>query len=168
VLTGTAATENAFRAQARDHGILHLATLGVLNRHNPLFSHVELSPAGRDDGQLQVHEVYDLALSGQLVVLSACQTALASGALADVPMGDDWVGLVQAFLESGASGVLAAQWPVEDRATARLMGRFYRGVGDGQPPPAALATAQRAMLRDPATAHPFYWAGFVLNGVSRQ
>jgi CHAT domain-containing protein len=165
--TGAAATERAFRGELHNYGVLHLATFGVLNRHNPLFSYVEFAPAGRDDGQLQVHEVYDLALTGQLVVLSACQTALASGALGDVAVGDDWIGLVQGFLEAGASAVLASQWPVEDRATARLMGAFYGDLGNGHSPAAALAAAQRALLREPATAHPFYWAGFVLNGVSR-
>jgi CHAT domain-containing protein/Tfp pilus assembly protein PilF len=165
--TGAAATERVFRDDLRKYGVLHLATFGVLNRHNPLFSYVEFAPAGRDDGQLKVHEVYDLTLTGQLVVLSACQTALASGAFGDVAIGGDWIGLVQGFLEAGASAVLAAQWPVEDRATAVLMRAFYRDLGNGQSPAAALAAAQRALLRDPATAHPFFWAGFVLNGVSR-
>jgi CHAT domain-containing protein/Tfp pilus assembly protein PilF len=165
--TGAAATESAFRDDLRKYGVLHLATFGVLNRHNPLFSYVEFAPAERADGQLKVHEVYDLTLTGQLVVLSACQTALASGGFGDITVGGDWIGLVQGFLEAGASAVLAAQWPVEDRATALLMRAFYRDLGSGQSPAAALATAQRALLRDPATAHPFFWAGFVLNGVSR-
>jgi CHAT domain-containing protein/tetratricopeptide (TPR) repeat protein len=165
--TGAAATERAFRSSLRNYGVLHLATFGVLNRRNPLFSYVEFARAGPDDGQLTVHEVYGLTLTGQLVVLSACQTALAAGAFGDVAVGDDWIGLVQGFLEAGASAVLASQWPVEDRATARLMGAFYRDLGNGHSPAAALAAAQRALLRDPATAHPFYWAGFVLNGVSR-
>jgi CHAT domain-containing protein len=167
VLTGAAATERALREAAPDYRIIHLATFGVLNRHNPLFSHIELAREPRDGGRFEVHEVYGLELNGQLVVLSACQTALASGAVADVPIGDDWIGLVQAFLEAGASDVLAAQWPVEDRATARLMHHFYRALAQGLPESAALAAAQRAMLRNAAGAHPFYWAGFVLNGASR-
>jgi len=67
--------------------VVHLATYGVLNKHNPLFSFVELAPHGADDGRLEVHEVFALTLSARLVVLSACQTGLGSGALADLPAG---------------------------------------------------------------------------------
>src|SRR5436190_529108 len=80
-----------------------------------------LAGGGGQDGRLEVHEVFGLTLSADLVVLSACQTALGSGALADVPAGDDWVGLSRAFLSAGAAQVVATLWPVEDRATADLM-----------------------------------------------
>jgi CHAT domain-containing protein len=164
VRTGAKASEGALRADLSRAGTLHLATFGVLNKHNPLFSFVELAPAGRDDGRLEVNEVFGLGLSGQLVVLSACQTALASGAIADVPPGDDWVGLVEAFLQAGASSVLASLWPVDDRATATLMAEFHKRLAAGRPVVAALAEAQRTLLRDARTARPFFWAGFVING----
>jgi len=164
VLVGAAATERAFRAFAPQQEIVHLATYGVLNKQNPLFSFVELGAGGGEDGRLEVHEVFGLTLDARLVVLSACQTALAAGALADVPDGDDWVGLVQAFLSAGAANVLATLWPVADLATARFMERFYAELAAGRPEAEALAEAQRVAARDPVTAHPFYWAGFVLAG----
>jgi CHAT domain-containing protein len=164
VLVGTRASKRALRDAAREQAIIHLATYGVLNKDNPLFSFVELSPQDGDDGRLEVHEVFGLRLQARLVVLSACQTALGAGALADVPRGDDWVGLVQAFLFAGASNVMATLWPVQDRATADLMTEFYTGLTAGRPEAEALAEAQRAMLRKTATAHPFYWAGFTLSG----
>ena len=164
MLVGGAATEASLRAAGREPSIVHLATYGVLNKHNPLFSYVDLNPGGDHDGRLEVHEVFDLALDARLVVLSACQTAVGSGALADVPAGDDWVGLVQGFLSAGAAQVLATLWPVEDRATARLVERFYAELARDRPTAAAIAEAQRWMRQEPATAHPFYWAGFVLVG----
>ncbi|HTR21899.1 MAG TPA: CHAT domain-containing protein [Gemmatimonadales bacterium] len=164
VLIGDRASKQALRSAASEQGIIHLATYGVLNKDNPLFSYVELTPQGSDDGRLEVHEVFGLRLRARLVVLSACQTALGAGALADVPAGDDWVGLVQAFLYAGASNVMATLWPVQDRATADLMARFYAGLAAGLSEAEALAEAQRAMLADPATAHPFYWAGFTMSG----
>src|SRR5436189_6014758 len=99
-------------------------------------------------------------LAAHLVVLSACQTGLGSGALADVPAGDDWVGLTRAFLHAGARRVMATLWPVDDWATAALMERFY-GVGldvAATDPSHALAEAQRTLIATPATRHPFYWA----------
>jgi CHAT domain-containing protein len=164
MLFGGAASERAFRALAPAKSIVHIASYGILNKHNPLFSFVELAPEGTDDGRLEVHEVFGLRLSARLLVLSACQTALASGAIADVPPGEDWVGLVQGFLYAGAANVLATLWSVEDRATAALMSSFYRELNAGQSESAALAEAQLAIMHDPRTAHPFYWAGFVLSG----
>jgi CHAT domain-containing protein len=166
VLMNSAATKQELRTRAAAHGVVHIASYGILNKHNPLFSFVELAPAQGDDGRLEVHEVHGLDLAGQLVVLSACQTALGSGVVGDVPPGDDWVGLVQAFLHAGASGVIASLWPVEDRATAELMERFYAGLAAGRSEAAALAGAQRSIMRDRPAVHPFHWAGFVLSGGS--
>ena len=164
VLTGSAATEQVFRASVQRYGVVHLATYGVLNQHNPLFSFVQLSGDGADDGRLEVHEVFGLSLNARLLVLSACQTALASGAVADVPAGDDWVGLVRAFLGAGAQNVIATLWAVEDRSTATVMERLHKRLRAGDSEVAALSQAQRETLRNPATAGPFYWAGFVLVG----
>lgn len=166
VRTSAAATPRALRDALPRVGIIHLATFGVLNKHNPLFSFIELAPTSQDDGRLEVNEVFGLGLSGQLVILSACQTALASGALSDVPPGDDWVGLVQAFLRAGARSVVASLWPVEDRATGELMEQFHQRLVTGAPPVMALADAQRALIRNPATSRPRYWAAFVVNGQS--
>jgi CHAT domain-containing protein/Tfp pilus assembly protein PilF len=163
-LVGVAASEGAFRQLAPTQEIIHLATYGVLNKVNPLFSFVELGAGGEEDGRLEVHEVFGLTLNARLVVLSACQTGVAAGTLADVPPGDDWVGMVQAFLYAGSANVLATLWPIEDRATARLMERFYLALAEGRSEAEALALAQRAAARDATTAHPFYWAGFALVG----
>jgi len=167
VLSGSAATESAFRREAPNYRVVHLASSGVLNKTNPLFSYVDLRPDGEHDGRLDVHEVFGLGLTADLVVLSACQTGLAAGRFTDVPAGDDWVGLTQAFLQAGAGSVVATLWAIEDQATAVLMERFYEQVTEGATPASALAAAQRAMLRSASTAHPFYWSGFVAVGGAR-
>jgi len=164
VLTGAAASEAAFGREAPGRRLIHLATYGVLNKQNPLFSFIDLAPDRQADGRLEAHEVFGHALVADLVVLAACQTGLASGALSDVPPGDDWVGLARAFLTAGAKNVMASLWAVEDRATATLMERFYERYGNGTDPARTLAAAQRAMLVVPATAHPYYWAGFEVIG----
>jgi CHAT domain-containing protein len=167
VLTGAAASEAAFRREAPSRRIVHLASYGVLNKQNPLFSYIDLGPDASHDGRLDVHEVFGLGLTADLVVLSACQTGLGSGVLADVPAGDDWVGLTRAFLQAGAGSVVATLWSVEDQATAALMERMYGAMASGAQPEAALAEAQRAMLGSGAMGHPFYWAGFVALGGAR-
>jgi CHAT domain-containing protein len=164
LLRGSRATRAAFAAAAPRYGIIHLATLGVLNRHNPLFSFVTLAPSSGSDGRLEVHDLAALRLDARLVVLSACQTGLGAGRLRDVPHGDDWVGLVGAFHAAGASRVLATLWPVHDGVTAQLMSRFYTELRAGRSEATSLAIAQRSVLADSRTRSPFYWAGFVLDG----
>jgi CHAT domain-containing protein len=164
IRTGKEASEKALRSSLKSAGTIHLATFGVLNRHNPLFSFVQLASNDGSDGRLQVNEVFGLGLSGQLVVLSACQTALGAGNDEELPPGDDWVGLVQAFLQGGAKSVVASLWPVDDSATASLMERFHRQVAGGRSTASALSGAQREMLRNSKTGSPFYWAAFVMNG----
>src|SRR4029077_6392808 len=109
-----AATEGVSRWDAPSRRILLLATCGVLNKQNPLFSFVDLAPDSAQDGRLEVHEVFGLHLAADLGVLSACQTGLGAGAVADGPAGDDWVGRTRAFLHAGAANVVATLWPVED------------------------------------------------------
>ncbi len=161
---GNEASEATFRDWAPSSDIVHLATFGWLNKTNPLFSHIELAPMPGDPGVLEVHEIFGLRLRAHLLALSACETALGSGTLRDVPPGDEWVGLASAFLVAGADNVLASLWRVEDLATSDLMGRFYRYLASGNDVRAALAKAQRELLSTPDKDHPFYWAGFQLVG----
>ena len=164
VVVGKDATESLFGSAAPSYSVIHLATYGILNRHNPLFSFVSLAPASGVEGRLEVHEVFGQKLRARLLVLSACETGLASGAAADVPAGDDWVGLVRAFLFAGADNVMATLWPIEDRPTSRIIPQFYRAL-EGRSPAAALAIAQREAIRDPRTSSPRRWAAFSVAGV---
>jgi CHAT domain-containing protein len=107
-----------------------------------------------------------MTLRVRLLVLSACETGLGSGTAADVPPGDDWVGLVRAFLFAGAENIMATLWPIEDRSTSLIIPRFHSGLANDSAS-RALAGAQRAALRDPATAAPRHWAPFVLVGSLR-
>ena len=99
-----------------------------------------------------------------LVVLSACQTAVGAGAHADVPPGDDWISLGQAFLSSGANRVIATLWPVDDRATAAFVADLYRGLASGLSAARALSQAQRHAIKDSSVGHPLVWAAFELLG----
>jgi CHAT domain-containing protein/Flp pilus assembly protein TadD len=168
LLVGTSATEQSFKAEASRHQVVHLATHGFFDRANPLFSGLELGRDDEEDGRLQVYEILQLDLGAALVTLSACQTALGSGEVSDVPLGEEFVGLTRAFLSAGAGAVMASLWDVSDQATPALMERFYsearrRGLSD------ALADAQRArLLAGGPNAHPFYWAPFVLVGAANR
>jgi CHAT domain-containing protein/tetratricopeptide (TPR) repeat protein len=153
----TAAGLSSFR-------VVHFATHGLLNNKHPELSGLVFSlvdSRGRPrDGFLPVYEVYNLRLNADLVVLSACQTALGE----DI-RGEGLVGLTRAFMYAGTPRVVASLWRVPDSATAALMERFYRGMLSRHLPPAeALRTAQESVRREPRWAAPYYWAGFTLVG----
>jgi CHAT domain-containing protein len=144
--------------------IVHLATHSLINSEHPELSGVILSlfdEAGRrQDGFLELREIYNLNLPAELVVLSACQTALGK----DV-RGEGLVGLTRGFMYAGARRVVASLWKVDDSATAELMGQFYGALlGKGLRPAEALRAAQLQMWRQPRWRSPYFWAAFTLQG----
>jgi CHAT domain-containing protein/Flp pilus assembly protein TadD len=163
VLLGSLATESSFKRLAGEYDVIHLATHGYFNKLNPLLSGVMLEPDAQDDGRMEVHEILGLKLNAALVTLSACDTALGTGYFADVPAGDDLVGLTRAFLYAGAPSVLASLWEVNDRSAVDLMRSFY-GQLRTVDKVTALALTQRGLRRRGAYRHPYYWSGFVLVG----
>jgi CHAT domain-containing protein len=144
--------------------IVHFATHGLLNSTHPELSGIVLSLVDREgkpqDGFLRMHEIYNLKLPAELVVLSACQTGLGK----DIK-GEGLVGLTRGFMYAGAARVMASLWKVDDVATPELMKRFYQSmVKDGLRPAAALRAAQIAMWKQRRWQEPYYWAAFALQG----
>ncbi len=160
----TASRQTALTRQLEQYRHIHFATHGLLNSQHPELSGIVLSLVDEDgnaqDGFLRLSDLYNLKLNADLVVLSACQTALGK----DV-RGEGLVGLTRGFMYAGAARVVASLWNVNDAATAELMQKFYRAmVVEKLAPAAALRSAQLAMARDPRWAAPYYWSGFVLQG----
>lgn len=144
--------------------ILHFATHGVLHTTHPELSGIVLSsfdPRGRHrDPLLRVYEIYDLDLTADLVVLSACRTALGPEL-----RGEGLIGLTRGFLHAGAARVLVSLWNVDDAATAILMERFYSNLLSHElAPAAALRQAQISMLDEQRWKAAYFWAGFILQG----
>jgi len=145
--------------------IIHFATHGLLDFQHPKLSCLLLSRFDRagkpQDGSLRLQDVYNLKLSADLVVLSACQTALGKEI-----RGEGLIGLTRGFMYAGARRVVASLWNVDDSATAKLMERFYRKMLGPEKlrPAAALRAAQIEMMREERWQDPYFWAAFVLQG----
>ena len=151
-------------ADLGQYRIVHFATHGLINSQHPELSGVVLSLVDRQgnqqDGFLRLHDIYNLKLGADMVVLSACQTALGKEV-----RGEGLMGLTRGFMYAGASRVVASLWDVKDEATSELMKRFYRGMfKDGRGPSAALRAAQIEMWNEKRWEAPYYWAAFVLQG----
>lgn len=109
---------------------------------------------------LRLYDIYNLRLGSDLVVLSACRTALGSEI-----RGEGLIGLTRGFLYAGAPRVVATLWEIDDRATAGLMKSFYQGMlARAERPAQALRNAQMAMWKARGWDAPYYWAAFTLQG----
>jgi len=159
-----ASRATALSSELSQYRYVHFATHGLLNSKHPELSGVFLSRFNElgqsQDGFLQLHDVYNLKLSADLVVLSACQTALGK----DV-RGEGLVGLTRGFMYAGAPRVVASLWQVDDAATADFMREFYSAMlTEGKRPAEALRVAQLRMSKQSQWSSPYYWAAFTLQG----
>ncbi len=145
--------------------IIHFATHSFLDSMHPELSGIALSMLDRQgrpqEGFLRSHEVFNLRLGAELVVLSGCRTGLGKEV-----KGEGLYGMTRGFMYAGSKRVLVSLWDVQDQATARLMSDFYRGLLGPKRPhtAAALRAAQIAIWREGRWQAPYYWAGFVLQG----
>jgi CHAT domain-containing protein len=159
-----ASRATAMSAELGGYQIVHFATHSLIDDRHPELSGIVLSLVDErgqpQDGFLRLHDIYNMRLDADLVVLSACQTALGQEV-----RGEGLVGLTRGFMYAGAPRVVASMWNVGDEATAELMSRFYKNMlGKGMRPAAALREAQVSMWKERRWAAPYYWAGFVLQG----
>jgi len=153
----SASGDGATRQAVLDHParIMHFAAHSLLDTERP--DRTEIALSGEP---LRLRDVAGLRLDDSLIVLSACQTALGREM-----KREGLLGLAYAFQQAGASQVLASLWKVDDRATAELMKHFYEGLlRQGLRAPEALTAAQQTLARSARWPHPFYWAGFTIQG----
>ncbi|MEM8602527.1 MAG: CHAT domain-containing protein [Cyanobacteria bacterium P01_H01_bin.121] len=144
--------------------ILHFATHGLANTDEPDLSGLVFSLVNSEgeprNGYLRLHDIFNLNLNAELVVLSACQTGLGKSV-----RGEGLVGLTRGFMYAGTPSVIVSLWDVDDAATAELMSLFYQGLlQDDLAPAAALRQAQVQLQTNPQWRSPYYWAAFTLQG----
>jgi CHAT domain-containing protein len=156
--------EAATNPQLSQYRIVHFATHGILDSKHPELSGLVLSLVDEkgesQNGFLRLHDIFNLELPAELVVLSACQTGLG-----EEIWGEGLVGLTRGFMYAGAKRLLVSLWSVDDEATSELISRFYKKMlQDGLQPTAALRATQREMLQDTPWKSPYYWAAFTLQG----
>jgi len=182
-----ACTETYLKVNGSTQNYIHLATHGVFNKMQPLYSYLLMSPSEQDDGRLTVDEIFAMELQAKFVTLSACETGLG-----DLGEGDDLVGLSRAFIYAGTPGVIVSLWKVDDASTAWLMTRFHQYINAGNNASESLTYAQRDLIQrnfDPSAGKglksvklsdplkqvaimhnnissrdPYYWAPFVIMG----
>ena len=156
--------ETAISPHLGEYRVLHFATHAVFNENEPGLSGLILSRVDQSgqpiDGFVRLNDIYHLRLPAELVVLSACDTALG-----DEIEGEGLIGIVRGFMYAGSKRVVASLWQVADAATTELMSRFYHEMYvEGRSPSDALRRAQLHVSALRQWRHPYYWAAFTLQG----
>jgi CHAT domain-containing protein/tetratricopeptide (TPR) repeat protein len=163
-----ASRDTATSPVLRNYRILHFAAHAISDDVHPELSGIVLSLVDRNgatqNGLLRLLDIYHASLPADLVVLSACQTAIGK----DVP-GEGVMGLARGFLAAGAARVVASQYKVDDEATGELMRAFYEEMlGPAHlTPAAALRAAQLKLAAQPRWGDPHWWGAFVITGEPR-
>jgi CHAT domain-containing protein len=144
----------------KDYGIIHFACHGYYDEIDPFNTGLMLTSGltETEDGFLRIEEIEDLEIRADLVVLSACRSG--RGYLEN---GEGLINLARPFFFAGARSVIASLWPINDKTTARFMADFYRDLKNGLKIGEALRNAKIRMIKS-SLAHPFFWAGFMLQG----
>lgn len=159
-----ASRATAMSPDLSQYRIIHFATHGFADLTHPELSGIVLSLVDEKgqplDGYLRLHDIYNLNLPADLVVLSACQTGVGKQI-----KGEGLIALTRGFTYAGAARVVASLWKVDDEATRNLMAEFYKQMFTNKlKPAAALRKAQITLSQQSQWRSPYYWAGFVLQG----
>ncbi|OKH29562.1 hypothetical protein NIES2101_43275, partial [Calothrix sp. HK-06] len=150
--------------ELKKYRFLLFATHGIVDTTNPELSGIALSQVDKqgkpvDKGYLRLGDIFNLDLSAELVVLSACETGLGK----DVK-GEGLVGLTRGLMYAGSKRAVVSLWQVSDEGTSKLMPIFYKAVLAGKLPTVALREAQLQLWNSNEWKNPYYWAPFTLQG----
>jgi CHAT domain-containing protein len=162
-LVGKEANEAFFKAKAANYSILHLAMHGMVNPHSPLLSCLAFSEDydTTENNFLEAHEISNLQLYNDLVVLSACKTGYG-----EFEQGEGIMSLARSFMYAGTPSLVVSLWEVNDLSTAAIMQLFYQNLAKGMTKDEALRQVKLAFIQevDGDIAHPIFWSAFVVLG----
>lgn len=154
----TEARKTDFLENRDRYQIYHFAMHAVVDEAEPGNSALVF----QEDERLLYNELYGLSFPADLVVLSACDTGVGK-----LEKGEGLMSLSRALTYSGVRASVYSLWQVPDGETSEIMMAFYRYLDEGKQKDEALAAAKRDFLQNnPMKTHPYFWAGFVLNGYS--
>jgi CHAT domain-containing protein len=155
--------EEHFKQYAADFGVLHIATHGIMEDNNPIFSNLVFNAGGEEDGILHTYELFNMQLNAELAVLSACNSGVGK-----LKKGEGVVSVARGFAYAGVPNIVMSTWAVSDEATRILMNYFYLNLQEGYPKGEALQQAKLAFLEEfknnDDLQAPFFWGSFVVLG----
>lgn len=159
-LLGSEASEAEFKSVAENYRIIHLSTHGVIDTSSDYSFLAFAQDADQTENEyLYIRELYNLLLNADMVVLSACKTALGR-----LQSGEGVISLARGFAFAGAKSIVTTLWVANDEATKDLMIDFHQELKQQKSKDRALKAAKAKLQKDNTFAHPFFWASFIAVG----
>lgn len=165
LILGPRATKEEFLRQAPRFRVIHLAThsrsfAAPDDNESLLFFAPQTPPTAQ---VLRESTIYRLAFNADLVVLSACETAIG-----DPVEGEGVLSLSRAFAFAGAKSLIATNWLVNTKATGHILTKFYTQLLDGHDKAHALHLAKLAYIEEHRDSEeflsPYFWSSLSLYG----
>lgn len=148
----------SFFTECENKTIHHILSHANLNQQNSSLTNISLGP---DREKIYMQDIVSNPFNSSMVVLSACNSGNGS-----FVQGEGVLSLARSFIESGAESIVMSGHAVPDYASSQIMTRFYEELADGVSKHQALSHSKRNYieLSSQMHRHPYYWAGFVLQG----
>ncbi len=157
------ASERQVRKKMKHSNMIHFAAHAEVDTSNAYNTKIRLTPTQDSlyDDDLYAHELLNLPIDVNLVVLNGCSTG--SGALINC---EGVMSLGRSLTYAGANSVITNLWDVSDRHASDLLAQFFTGLKEGESAAFALRQAKLAYLAkaDQLNAAPVFWAAPVLMG----
>ena len=166
------ASEKNFRNEAHNFRFIHIASHGIVDNKNAELTGLVFAPpvdnqnatflndsVDMNNGILYAHELYNMNINADLVVLSACETGLGK-----FEKGEGILGLTRGFLYAGVPNIVYSFWKVDDKSTMQFMTSFYKKILDNKSYSVALRETKLEMIKNSNTAYPLFWGSFALIG----
>lgn len=160
------ASKKLFMERAKEHKIIHIGTHAESNNISPelsrlIFAKEPDSEGGYADNSLYSYEIYNLNLSSNLAILTACETGKPT-----YQAGEGMISLAHAFNYAGSESILTSLWEIDEESSAKILTYFYDNLTKGMAKDEALRQAKLSYIAKAQgrTAAPQYWAGLVLIG----
>jgi CHAT domain-containing protein len=168
---GSEASESNFKKNISNYRYIHIATHGYSDDFEPSMSFLAFTQSKKitngslindstdENNILHANEMYNLTLSADLIVLSACETGVGK-----VIKGEGVMTMTRGFIYSGAKNIIHTLWNIDDETTQKLMVSFYTNVLDNKSYSYSLREAKLKLIDSEITAFPHFWAGYILIG----
>ncbi|WKN41540.1 CHAT domain-containing protein [Tunicatimonas pelagia] len=159
IFLNESATEEAFKQQAVNADILHVATHGMVDLENPFDSKFIFYPTSEEDGSFYLYELYNMSLETQLLLLGTCESGVGK-----YYAGEGSYSLARNFVYAGCQSVVMSLWKINDYLTMKTIEKLYDQLAEQSATATALRNAKLDFIEDGRFAHPQCWAGLVLLG----
>ncbi|MEM0518051.1 CHAT domain-containing protein [Aequorivita flava] len=162
------ANKEKFIANAKKHKIIHIGTHAESNNISPelsrlIFAKTPESVENYNENSLYSFEIYNIDLSSNLAILTACETGKPT-----YQAGEGMISLAHAFNYAGSESILTSLWEIDEESSAKIVKLFYDNLAQKMPKDEALRKAKIRYIQtaEGRTASPHYWAGLILIGDS--